>query len=144
MNRITAFLLLTLSSVAFSHGGGEELPKSSKGVLEYNEKEGFRLSEPAFKRFKISTQKIVTKGLIQIPRSALVTALGDLSVYRERKGHFKRIDIKLTQKNGPSVKFESSEFVVGDAVVTTGADFLRVTEMDLTSGDEDEGGHHHD
>lgn len=136
------FIFLFISVHAFAHGGAEA-PKSSKGVLEYSEEKGFKPSEQAITRFKISTVKLQKSDTVQVPLSALVYALGDVSVFRKRDGYYKRINVALKSKDSKSASVHSEELKVSDEVTVRGADYLRVIEMDFSDAEKEEG-HHHD
>ena len=123
--------------------GEEEEAKNvgpEKGITSYDEENGFTLSKEASKHFSLETMVLNASISWTVPTSALLLTGEDKSVYRVRKGSFKRIDVKIVHKNKTQAVIRSGELTSGDQVVTKGVGFLRLGELDVTSG---ESGHHH-
>ena len=123
--------------------GEEEAPKNvgpNKGITSYDEKKGFVLSAEATKNFRIESLRIDGSGPWSVPPRTLVITGEEKSVYRFRDGFLKRIRIEVQKKTKESISIVTSQLKSGDAVIVSGAGFLRIAEVDLTSG---ESGHHH-
>lgn len=121
-------LSLLLISTCFAHeeeGGGPSVGKG-KGIEAYSEHDGFQLSKQAIKRFGIETK--ILSPACDLKGVQIVSALDHKEIFILRGINFKSFDPKC------------SEVKPGDLGVTKGAEFLRVVEMDLTSGEDE----HHD
>jgi len=127
-----------------SHGHGHEENErigEGKGIVEYNEKEGFRLSPEATKNFSLKTQTLLGKGPWTLPLSAVLYSGEEVNLYRLREGHVKRIDFKIQRKNKESLVVSSSDLSAGDQVAIDGVGFLRIAELAATGQTPD--GHAH-
>lgn len=127
-----------------SHGHGHEENErigEGKGIVEYNEKEGFRLSPEATKNFSLKTQTLFGKGPWTLPLSAVLYSGEEVNLYRLREGHVKRIDFKIQRKTKETLVVSSSDLTVGDQVAIDGVGFLRIAELAATGQTPD--GHAH-
>ncbi len=111
-----------------------------KGITSYDEHKGFSLSKEAEKTFDIKTQILSKSPSWDLPIAALVYIQSETFVYRVRDSLIKRVEIELEKKNSKTVLVRSRDLVPGDAVIVNGSGFVRVAEVDLTSG---ESGHSH-
>ncbi len=121
----------------------EEAPKNvgpNKGIVSFDEREGFVLSKEATKNFKIEYATHQSASPWSLPKTALVMTRDDVSVFRSRKGKLLRVDVKVVTRTQTHAQITSKDLSAGDQVVIQGAGFLRVAELDATSG---ESGHHH-
>ena len=116
----------------------------NKGIVSFDEREGFVLSKEAFQNFKIEYATLQGTSPWSVPKATLVLTRDDVSVFRHRNGKLLRVDVKVTSKNHTKnhsdAQIASKDLIAGDQVVVKGAPFLRVAELDVTSG---ESGHHH-
>lgn len=128
------------------HGGEHEEEGAGgnigpdKGLLSYSEKTGFVLSPEASKTFEILNQAVSGSGPWTLPSSALVHATSNTTIFRLRAGAYKAIPVSVLSKTRNSITLRSSHLRSGDSVVTKGASYLRIAEVDATSG---EVGHSH-
>lgn len=117
---------------------GEEGPANvgpDKGILEVNERLGFKLSPEALKNFEIKSLKLKGDGPWEIPQSAIVTSGEETNLFRLRSGYFKRIDFEtIRSTTGKSSTVDSDDLREGDEVVVVGIGFLRVAEISLSGG----------
>lgn len=123
--------------------GEEEAPKNvgpEKGVTAYDEKKGFVLSPEATRNFRIETKQLEGQGPWTVDAKALLSTREEKSVYRVREGFLKRIDVEIRNKKKETVSISSHNLRSGDAVVVRGSGFIRIAEVDLTSGETE---HHH-
>lgn len=116
-----------------------------KGLTSFDEHSGFTLSKEATKNFEIQTARLGNASPWTLPRAALVVTGEDKSVFRVRKERFLRVDVEILKKSKSQVTLRAKDLAPkglapGDEVVVSGAGFLRVAEIDATSG---ESGHHH-
>ncbi|MCC7460247.1 MAG: hypothetical protein IT286_02990 [Proteobacteria bacterium] len=111
-----------------------------KGILKFDEHDGFELSPEALKSFNIQTQLLKDATSWELPVSCLLLTGNEKNVYRLRNHAFLRIDISILKKTDKTVRIISSDLKTGDAVVVQGVGFLRIVEVDATSG---ETGHSH-
>lgn len=112
----------------------------NKGIISYDEHDGFVLSPEAFKNFKVEYLTLQNAAPWSLPKAALVTTQEDRSVYRNRDGKLLRVDVSVVSKTKEHAQIKSDDLRPGDQIVVRGAEFLRVAELDVTSG---ESGHHH-
>lgn len=136
-------LFVSLSALASGdHGAERASVGKGKGVEFFDEHEGFILSPQAIKRIGIQASPLSTGKDCNLKPGQMVFSLGKRQVFVVREGKYF------------SIPMVCSAVKSGDQVVTKGADFLRVIEMDLTSGEESheeegaehgkEAGHHDD
>lgn len=128
------------------HGAHAESEENSqvgatKGILEVSESSGFKLAPEAEKNFEIVRKIVDVARAIEIPKSAVVTAVAEVNVYRYRNGFYKRIDfIKIKQMNS-TVTIKSDDLKAGDEIVIRGLGFLRIAELAAFGGAPE--GHSH-
>mgnify|MGYP003375202170 CR=1 FL=1 len=113
---------------------------SDKGILSFSEENGFVLSPEALTNFKIKSITLKGKEPWSVPTTALLLTGDEKNMYRLRGNTFKRIDIEIIRKNSNTVQIKSKDLQSGDSIVIQGVGFLRVAELDVTSG---ESGHSH-
>ncbi len=124
------------------HGEHEESAQvgPDKGILEASEMEGFKLSPEAEKNFGLSRVK-VSSDSIELPRSAIVTAVAEVNVFRYRSGFYKRIDFSEVNRSQGKVRIRSKDIKPGDEIVVHGLGFLRIAEIAAFGGAPE--GHSH-
>ncbi len=123
--------------------GEEEAPKNvgpKKGVVEYDERKGLKLSPEAEKTFEVATHELTGASPWAIPSSGVLSAGEEKSVYRVVNGFIKRVKIAVIKKDKRQAFISSVTLKAGDKIVTHGINFIRTAELDLTSG---ETGHSH-
>ena len=126
------FILITLliAAPAFGHGDAESTSTGKgKGVESFDEHDGFVLSKEANKRLDIQAQLPSTGKSCDFKAAQIVSTLGKKVVFVVRNGKYL------------SIPTECSSLQAGDRIVSKGADFLRVIQMDLQSGEEGEENH---
>jgi hypothetical protein len=111
-----------------------------KGIISFDEHEGFVLSKEALANFDIKSVSVKGKEPWSLPTSALLLTGDEKNMYRLRGNTFKRIDIQIVRKDSNIVQIKSKDLQTGDSIVIQGVGFLRVAELDVTSG---ESGHSH-
>ncbi len=129
------FLSAAFAFTAFSeeddhhHGEAHEHEEGNvgpgKAVTKASPDKGFQLSEAAIRTLGIKT--IVVEDPANIPSDALIHYQDMVGVYWLHDGWFKLIRPKRLEP--------------GDQIVTSGADYLRIVELDLFT--EDVEGHQH-
>ena len=143
MRNIILLIVFLLPIVSFAHGGGEvEAGKVGKGVIAFDDHEGFKLSPESIKRMQFGYKKVETTGSITIPKDALVLALDETHVYTHINDSFKAIDVKIISKTKDSYTVSATELKAGVEVAIKGVSFLRVIDMDMNASEEE--GEHHD
>lgn len=105
-----------------------------KGILEVNERFGFKLSPEALKNFELQFMKLNGDGPWSVNNSALVHAGEEVNVFRRRNGFFKRVDFETSKKGGASLTIDSDDLREGDEIVTSGLGFLRIAELASSGG----------
>lgn len=136
-------------SVGHGHGGeggehGEEENAQvgpDKGITEYDEEKGFKLSSEALKNFDIKTMQVVSSELFTVDSNVVVHVGQEKNLFRLRDGFFKRIDYSQISKNGSKITMRSKDLKSGDQIVIQGLGFLRISEIAATGGAPE--GHSH-
>lgn len=105
-----------------------------KGITEFSERHGFKLSPEALKNFDLKFFKLNDEGPWDIPKSALIHSGEETNLFRKRNNFFKRIDFKTIQKSGPRLTIDSDDLREEDEIVITGLGFLRIAELAATGG----------
>jgi len=122
------------------HGEDEDTEEESgnvgpnKGILEANERSGFKLSPEAIKNFELKFMKLSGDGPWTLPKSAVVHSGEEVNLFRFRSGSFKRIDFKTLRKSGSDLTVDSDDLREGDEIVLVGTGFLRVAELAAFGG----------
>ena len=111
-----------------------------KGVISFDEHDGFVLSKEALANFEIKSVILKGKEPWSLPTASLLLTGDEKNMYRLRENAFKRIDIQIVRKEPSVVQIKSKDLQAGDSIVIQGVGFLRVAELDVTSG---ESGHGH-
>lgn len=105
-----------------------------KGIVEANDKDGFKLSGEAFKNFDLEFANVSGNGPFALPQSAIVLAGEESNLFRMRNNFFKRIDFKTVRKTDREVIVTSSDLAPGDKIVVAGLGFLRIAELAAFGG----------
>ncbi|MDZ4083974.1 MAG: hypothetical protein U1E10_13610 [Bdellovibrionales bacterium] len=126
------------------HGDHDEEKSSQagpdKGILAASADKGIKLSPEAEKHFEIRKMKVTT-GIIELPRTAIVTAGLEVNVFRFRDGFYKRIDFVQLKKFAKTISLQSRDLKMGDEIALTGLGFLRTAEIAAFGGAPE--GHSH-
>ncbi len=126
------------------HGDHDEEKSSQagpdKGILAASADKGIKLSPEAEKHFEIRKMKVTT-GIIELPRTAIVTAGLEVNVFRFRDGFYKRIDFDELSRSGNKISIRSKDLKSGDEIAITGLGFLRIAEIAAFGGAPE--GHSH-
>lgn len=118
--------------------GEEEGEKGSvgpdKGITEFSELAGFKLSPEALKNFDLKYQNLTGDGPWVLPKSALVHSGEEVNVFRRRAGFFKRVDIQTLKQTPQDLTLDSDDLRQGDEIVVSGTGFLRIAELAASGG----------
>lgn len=115
-------------------GHAEESPVVGKerGITSLAQ-DGFTLSPEAVANFRLKTIDY-TGSSITVPKNSVVKIKGEVSIFRQRGDRFKRIPIKVVQKQQGNSLIQSSQLKPSDKIVTEGAGFLRIAEIATEGG----------
>lgn len=138
-----------ISSTALGSGDHDHpsAPSSSdrvgpdQGILEHNEKDGFKLSAEALKNFELQFVDLSGNGPWVISKSGFVHSGEGVYIFRLRQNFFKRIDFKILKKSDTQNTIISDDLRENDQVVIAGVSFLRIAELAVTEEAAD--GHSH-
>lgn len=134
---ILTSLFVVLALNAWSEEG-EEASASvgpDKGIVELNERLGFKLSQEATKNFSLKSLYLKGDGPWEIPHAAVLTSGEEVNIYRKRSGFIKRIDFQTIRNNSPkNLVIDSDDLREGDEVITEGVAFVRIAELSLAGG----------
>jgi hypothetical protein len=106
-------------------------------VIAWDRDQGFKLSRESLSTMGIETTSYSPR--LRPTKNVLVFFQDDIGVYRLRDGWFRLV--RGTVEEGQFVPSENGDLVPGDHVVSQGAGFLRITELDLAAGESS--GHAH-
>lgn len=112
-----------------------------KGIVEYDEANGFKLSAEAIKNFELKTLRLVKAGPWSVPSSAALYSAEEINLFRVRDGFYKRIDFTTDKKTPTELIVRSKELKENDEIVIHGVGFLRTAEIVATGGAPE--GHSH-
>lgn len=129
MDKIIFILCLstTLSSI---FAAAEVVKRPGKGVFEVSTELGMRVTPVALKNLEVQLSKIETSGELQLQSTAIVYYQDLVGVYRLQKGWFKLVKVQILGRQGGAVRIKCEDLQAGDEVVVSGAELLRVAEMD--------------
>ena len=105
-----------------------------KGITEFSERNGFKLSPEALKNFDLKFIKLNGDGPWNLPKSALVHSGEETNLFRKRNDFFKRIDFETIKNSGTQLTIDSDDLREGDEVIIIGLGFLRIAELAATGG----------
>jgi len=111
-----------------------------KGIVEANESQGIKLSPEAEKNFGL-TRIRVSGPSVEIPKSAIVTAVTEINIVRYRNGFYKRVDFSEVSRSIDKIVVRSEDIKLGDEIVVKGLGFLRIAEIAAFGGAPE--GHSH-
>lgn len=127
------------------HGHGEVEENDQigpeKGIVEFDEDKGFKLSPEALKNFELKTTQVNSLEALVLDTGVVVHVGQEKNLFRLRDGFFKRIDFIQVSKNGSKITLRSKDLKPGDQIVTQGLGFLRISEIAATGGAPE--GHSH-
>lgn len=122
----------------------EEAPNPNvgpgKAVEAFDPDQGFKLSAKAEKALGVESSPLRGKAPYRMPAVSLVFYQENVAVYRIREGWIKLVGVQVQERTKKDAVIRTADLGPNDRVVTSGVGLLRVTEMDLTSG---EVGHGH-
>jgi len=126
-----------------SHEEQEENPQigPDKGITEYREHDGFKLSPEAFKNFEIVTIDVGQGEILILDEKVIVKTGVEQNLFRLRNDFFKRVDFTLVNRSAGKIQIKSTELRPGDKIVVQGMGFLRISEISATGGAPE--GHSH-
>lgn len=117
---------------------GEEEGSSNvgpdKGILEANERQGFKLSPEALKNFEVKSVKLTGDGPWTIPSTALIHSGNETNILRIRQGFFKSVDFEIVRRSGTSLVVDGDDLREGDEIALTGLGFLKTAELAAFGG----------
>ena len=144
---LTALLFTSSSYAGDKHEDGkkhaegehEESPNPNvgpgKAVEALDHDKGMRLSLKAAAALGVKTAPVAGSDPYRVPASSLVYFQDEIGVYRLRGGWLKLIEIKVAEKSKKDAVIRTREIKPGDRIVVAGTALVRVTELDLSSGD---------
>jgi len=107
---------------------------STKGIVEFSKKDGFKLSPEALKNFDLSYLELKGQGPWILSKSSVVYSGNESNLFRKRNGYFKSVDFRIVQDLGDRISVKSIELQEGDQLALTGLGFLRIAEVAATGG----------
>lgn len=105
-----------------------------KGIIEFSERRGFKLSSEALKNFDLKFLKLTGDGPWKLPKSVILYSAEETNLFRKRNGYFKRIDFQTISSTQNDLTVDSDDLREDDEVVISGLGFLRIAELAATGG----------
>lgn len=137
-------LFITALSIAAAARSDSE-PSSrfgpGKAVLAFDKEEGFQLSDKALKNLGVRFTQLAGEGPWLVPKDSIVRIKQSSGVYRRYETWISFILVRVIDDHGALVRIQSEDLQAQDEVAIAGAQFLRMTEADVSSGTVDNCAH---
>lgn len=139
-NFFLSICLLTFSTFVLADGD-HSAPATSDGAAKLLEDGEFSLTQKAEKRMGIEWMTLKGNGPWKVPADALVKVKFTTAAYRKFEGRITLVVLSETRKQGNEVIVSSPDLADGDLLAIKGAKYLRLAEVDITSGTVDNCSH---
>lgn len=130
-------LILALPAGTEESADGKASSKIEKAVSAFDLRFGMKFTSKALTNMGLRLVGLTGKDAHRLPVGSLVHYQDKVGVYRLRDGWFKLIPVSAAPVTKLDAMVSSTELRPGDQVVTSGAAFLRLAELDIEGGAED-------
>jgi hypothetical protein len=137
---LSLMILSFIVSPAFADGD-HSAPATADGAAKLLEDGDFTLTPQAEKRMGIQWQKLLGDNEWRVPKEAIVQIKFTNAVYRKFEGRITLIVLESMKETGNEVLVKSADLAAGDEVAIRGTKFLRLAEVDISSGTVDNCSH---
>lgn len=137
---LSLMILSFIVSPAFADGD-HSAPATADGAAKLLEDGDFTLTPQAEKRMGIQWQKLLGDNEWRVPKEAIVQIKFTNAVYRKFEGRITLIVLESMKETGNKVLVKSADLAAGDEVAIRGTKFLRLAEVDISSGTVDNCSH---
>lgn len=132
--------LLVHSQLALADGD-HSAPATADGAAKLLEDGEFQLTPKAEKRMGIEWLTLKGDGPWKVPVDALVKVKFTTSAYRKFEGRITLVILTDTKREGNFVTISSPDLADGDLLAIKGVKYLRLAEVDISSGTVDNCSH---
>lgn len=132
------FLILAPLALA---DGDHSAPATSDGAAKLLEDGEFTLAPKAEKRMGIEWMTLKGNGPWKVPADSLVKIKFITAAYRKFEGRITLVVLTETRKEGNVVIISSPDLADGDLLAIKGVKYLRLAEVDISSGTVDNCSH---
>lgn len=108
---------------------------AGKAVEAIDHDKGMKLSAKAAATLGVKTAPVAGSDPYRVQAASLVFFQDEVGVYRLRDGWLKLIEVQVVEKSKKDAVVRTREMKRGDQIVVAGTALIRVTELDLSSGD---------
>lgn len=133
-------LILVTSTIAFADGD-HSAPATEDGAAKLLEDGDFTLSPVAEKRMGLQWETLSGSGPWKVPKQSIALIKFTKGVYRKFEGKITMVVLTKIKEEGSNVVISSPDLQEGDQVATSGVKYLRLTEVDISSGTVDNCSH---
>ncbi len=132
------FIISVLLPLTVMASGAHEAPEGANfgpgmAVTDFNEEDGFKMSEKALENLEINFQVVKGNGPWKVPESAIMHLKQSTGVYRRYNGWISFILVTVLEKSNGQVTIKSQDLQSEDELAVSGVTFLRMTDADLSS-----------
>jgi hypothetical protein len=132
-------LLLNVSVVLAD--GDHAAPPTSDGAAKLLEDGDFSLSPAAEKRLGIEWLTLQEEKQWKVPLESIVKIKFTKAVYRKFEGRITLVILESIKAEGKHATISSADLQAGDEIAVKGTKFLRLAEVDISSGSVDSCSH---
>lgn len=136
---IIAILILNLS-FAFADGD-HSAPATADGAAKLLEDGEFTLTPAAEKRLGIKWLKLEGSGPWKVPVEAIVKIKFTKAAYRKFEGRITLVVLDKVNREGKIATVSSPDLQAGDLIAVSGVKYIRLAEVDISSGTVDNCSH---
>ena len=129
---------LTTSSFA---DGDHSAPATADGAAKLLEDGEFSLTPASEKRLGIKWLTLEGNGPWKVPAEAMVRIKFTTAAYRKFEGRITLVVLDKSQAQGKTALISSPDLQAGDQIAISGVKYLRLAEVDISSGTVDNCSH---
>ncbi len=141
MKNFIFVLFVTFCSSSFVFADGDEAPAASNGAAKLLEDGEFTITEKSEKRLGLVWLTLKGNGPWQVPEEAIVKIKFTKAVYRKYEGKISLIILESLKKENGSSIIQSPDLADGDKIAIKGTKYIRLAELDISSGTVDSCAH---
>lgn len=137
---VIIIMISIVSTMAFADGD-HAAPATLDGAAKLLEDGDFTISPVAEKRMGLQWETLSGAGPWKVPKQSIALIKFTKGVYRKFEGKITMVVLDKIKEEGSNVVISSPDLQEGDQVATTGVKYLRLTEVDISSGTVDNCSH---
>lgn len=140
--KILFFGLILLTTITYVKAdGNHDAPATTEGAAKLLENGEFTLSPKSEKRLGLKWEVLDDKKPWMVPKEAIVKIKFTTGVYRKFEGRITMVILESFKESGDQVIIHSPDLEPGDEVAVKGVKYIRLAEVDISSGTVDNCSH---